>query len=378
MKEILAKEVKLIEEKIIDLSKSLYENPEPALKEFESAKKIVAFLREEGFEVEENLGGLPTAFKAVKKNGQGPRVCYVAEYDALPEYGHACGHHLIAGMSVGAGVVLAKMIDSHPGEVAIIGTPAEETGDGKPVLVDKGHFDGYDAAMMIHPFSQTVVNPTITPIGGYDFIFTGKTSHAGGAPHEGVNALDAVVMLYNAVSMLRQQIKDGARISIIILEGGTVANAIPDKARIRLQFRAEEMSYFNEMIEKAIKCAEGAALAMGCKVEYFISEIICAGLDENKKLANIFRETLAEYDVKIDSDGFLLGASDIGNVGQIIPTIHPLLKMTQNGEGLHTEEFLKESFNTYARQQMIVGIELLAATGLKLLQNPELAKDLKS
>jgi amidohydrolase len=377
MKQIIKSEIKRIEEDILDLSQYLLDNPEPALKEFKAVEKITAYLKDQGFEVEGNLGGLATAFKATKKTGEGPKLVYVAEYDALPEYGHACGHHLIAGMGVGAGVVLAKILEEIPGEVTIIGTPAEETGDGKPVLVEQGYFTDYDAAMMIHPFDKTVVDPVITPIGGYDFVFNGKTSHAGGAPHNGVNALDGVVMLYNAISVLRQQLRDDARISIIILEGGTVANAIPDKARIRLEFRALDMDYFNKMIEKAINCAKGAALATGCEVDYAISEIICAGLDENERLAELFRETLNEYGVEEDGHKILLGASDIGNVGQVIPTIHPMLKVVQNGEGLHTSEFLEASFAPYAKKQMMLGIELLAMTGLKLFQNQDLIGELK-
>lgn len=377
MKQRVIAEVEKNKEKILSLCNYIYENPEIALKEYKSAKKIVEFLREEGFEVEENLGGMDTAFKATKKNGNGPRIALVAEYDALPEIGHACGHHLIAAMGVGAGVALANMLDVYEGEISIIGTPAEETGDGKPFLIEQGVFDGFDAAMMIHPHAKTCLDPEIVTIGGYDFTFKGKASHAGGRPHDGVNALDAIVLLYNGVSVLRQQLKDGTRIHGIILEGGTVANSIPDRCKIRWEVRAKELDYYEEVVQKVINCAKGAALATGCKLDYFQSEPTCLGMDANPVLLQIFKDILKDYDISEDEQNILLGSTDMGDVSQIVPSIHPLLKFTENGEELHTNEFLEASVKPYAEERVITGIELLALTGLELLQNPEKVKELK-
>lgn len=376
MKNKLISEIEMNREKIIALSEYIRENPEIALEEYKSSNKIVEFLRKEGFEVEDNLCGMATAFRATRKNGNGPKIAFIAEYDALPGYGHACGHHLIAAMGVGAFIALANILDTYEGEISIIGTPAEEIGEGKPYLIEKGVFDGYDAAMMIHPFSQTCAAPIVTTIGGYDFTFEGKTSHAGANPFDGVNALDAVVMLYNGISVLRQQLVDGTRIHGIIIDGGTAANSIPDKCKIRLEIRAKEIDYFNEVVEKVINCAKGAAIATGCKLDYSKFERTCLGLNENAVLVQLFRDTMKELGVP--EDGLVNGGStDMGDVSYKIPAIHPFLKCTENGESIHTREFLEATIKTYAKESTITGIKLLALTGLALFENPELVKKLR-
>ncbi|HFL2414151.1 TPA: M20 family metallopeptidase [Clostridioides difficile] len=376
MKEKVIQVADSITEKIWDLSTYLYENPEIGLQEFKSSKKIAEFLKNEGFEVEENLAGMATAFKATKKNGNGPRIVFTAEYDALPGIGHACGHHLIAAMSVGAGVSLASVLDTYEGEVTIIGTPSEETGDGKPYLIEHGVFDGFDAAMMIHPNSSTCLEPEMIAIGGLDFVFTGKSSHAGAMPYNGVNALDAVVLLYNNINALRQQLVDGTRIHGIILEAGKAANVIPDNGKVRLEIRAKEQDYFNKVVEKVINCAKGAAIATGCELDFYNFEPTCQGLTHNKVLLDVFKNIMKDFGMEENGE-VLLGSSDMGNVSQIIPTIHPMIQVTENGEELHTKEFLEASINPYAKDRVIDGIKILALTGFNLFENPELLKKMK-
>ncbi|UUC41113.1 M20 family metallopeptidase [Clostridioides difficile] len=376
MKERIIQVADSKKEKILGLCQSLYDEPEIALQEYKSAKKIAEFLREEGFDVEENLAGMATAFKATKKNGDGPKIAFIAEYDALPGNGHACGHHLIASMGVGAGIALSSILDTYKGEVSIIGTPAEETGDGKPYLIEHGVFDGYDAAMMIHPNSKTCVTPEIIAIGGLDFIFTGKASHAGAKPYNGINALDAVVLLYNNINALRQQLIDGTRIHGIILEAGTAANVIPDMGKVRLEIRAKEQNYFDEVVEKVKNCARGAAIATGCELEFYHFEPTCQGLNENKVLVDIFTKVMEEFGIYEDEQ-VLLGSTDMGNLSQIMPCIHPLMKFSENGEELHTKEFLEASINSYAKDRVIDGIKILALTGFNLFENSELLKKMK-
>jgi amidohydrolase len=377
MKERVVSEVEKNRDKVLALSDYLIENPEIAMEEHKASAKLSDYLRSEGFEVEENLAFMATAFRATKKNGEGPRIAFLAEYDALPGYGHACGHNLIAAMSVGAGVALASILDTCKGEVSIIGTPAEEIGEGKPYLIEKGIFDGYDAAMMIHPFSQTCADPVVTTIGGYDFTFEGKTAHAGAKPFAGINALDAVVMLYNGVSVLRQQLKDGTRIHGIVLDGGTAVNSIPDRCRIRLEVRAEELDYYNEVVEKVINCAKGAALATGCKLEYRQFERTCRGLNENPVLVKIFRDKLAELGIQ-EGPPVFGGSTDMGDVSYTLPAIHPFLKCVENDEFLHTQEFLEAMKKPYAKESAVTGMKLLALTGLALFENPKLINELKA
>lgn len=377
MKDRIFSEVEKNKDGILAVSDYLMENPEIAMEERKAADRLAEYLRSEGFEVEENLAGMATAFRATKKNGEGPKLAFLAEYDALPGYGHACGHNLIAAMSVGAGTALASILDTYQGEVSIIGTPGEEIGEGKPYLIEKGVFDGYDAAMMVHPFSSTCADPVVTTIGGYDFTFEGKTAHAGAKPFEGVNALDAVVMLYNGVSVLRQQLKDGTRIHGIVLDGGTVVNSIPDRCGIRLEVRARELDYYNEVTEKVINCAKAAALATGCRLEYSQFERTCLGLNENPVLVKIFREKLAELGIS-EGPPVFGGSTDMGDVSCKLPAIHPFLKCAENDEFPHTEEFLEAMKKPYARESAVTGMKLLALTGLALFENPELIDKLKA
>jgi amidohydrolase len=377
MKDRVISEVEKSRDKILEISDYIAENPEIAMEEHKAACKLSEYLRSEGFEVEENLAGMATAFRATKKNGDGPRIAFLAEYDALQGYGHACGHNLIAAMSVGAGMALATILDTFQGEVSIIGTPGEEIGEGKPYLIEKGIFDCYDAAMMIHPFSSTCADPIVTTIGGYDFTFVGKTAHAGAKPFEGVNALDAVVMLYNGVSVLRQQVRDGTRIHGIIPEGGTVVNSIPDRCRIRLEVRAKEIDYYSEVVEKVVNCAKAAAMATGCKLEYSQFERTCLGLNENPVLVKIFKEKLKELGIP-EGPPVFGGSTDMGDVSYRLPAIHPFLKCAENDEFPHTEEFLEAMKKPYAKESAVTGMKLLALTGLALFENPELLDKLKS
>lgn len=360
-----------------ELCQWLYEHPETSLQEYASADKIVLFLKQAGFEVEEKLCGMDTAFRAVKKKGEGPTIAFLAEYDALPGGGHACGHHLITGMSVGAALALAEALDTLPGTVCLYGTPGEETGHGKPYLIEHGAFAGVDAAMMIHPHSQTCVEPEIIAIGGIDFTFSGRASHAGATPFKGINALDAVVLLYNNVNALRQQLKDGTRIHGIILEAGSAANTIPDKGRVRLEFRAKEQDYFDEVVPKVVRCAEAAALATGCTLSWEHFEPTCMGLTSDKMLAGLYKAHMESLGIYESDDKVMPGSSDVGNLSQVLPTIQPLLKTTECDDELHTPDFLASSIKPFAWERMLDGAKALALTGLSLLESPQIVKQLR-
>lgn len=375
MKEIILNKIDEIKDEIIDLSMDIYNNPEIAMEEFESSKKLASYLRTKGFDVEEKLAGMDTAFRATKKNGEGPKIAICAEYDALP-YGHACGHHLIGTMSCAAGIGLAEALSEYAGEIAVIGTPAEEIGEGKPYLIDHNIFQYYDLAMMIHPFAETCIEPTISTIGGYDFTFIGKTSHAGAKPFDGINALDALVSFYNNVSVLRQQLKDGTRIHGIVLEGGSVVNSIPEKAVMRYEVRSEDMKYYHEVVDKVVNCAKAAALATGCELKYGPFERVCLGLKKNTTLANVFRSVMGEFNIE-EHDQQNGGSTDMGDVSYTIPAIHPMVKFVENGADTHTLEFMNASIKPFAYNMLINGAKAMAMTGLEVLKNPAIVEKMK-
>lgn len=362
--------------KAMAMAQELFDHPEIALHEVESCQRVAQYLREAGFDVEMDVAGVPHSFKATKKRGEGPRIAILAEYDALPGLGHACGHHLIAAMSATAGIALARALEVYPGEVTVFGTPAEETGDGKADMTDRGVFDGYDAALEVHPNNTTVIYPPFIGIGGNDYTFTGKTSHAGVSPFNGINACDAVVLFFSAIGLLRQQLVDGTRVHGIIQEAGTAANAIPGLSRARIEFRSDDTAYFEELVERVNMCAEGAALATGCTVEYHPFEPTCYNLDHStvigERIMTHFQE-LGVDNIALDSKD--RGSSDIGNVSRIVPCIQPMLCITEDCPfTIHTEEFRDRTLLPFAQDRAMIGAKALALTGLDLLSDPDLVR----
>ncbi|MGM9534673.1 MAG: M20 family metallopeptidase [Intestinibacter sp.] len=375
MKQKIFNKIENIKEEIISLSMDIYNNPEIAMEEFKTSEKLCKYLENKSFEVERSIGGMETAFKASKKNGEGPRIVFIAEYDALA-YGHACGHHLICTMSLAAAIGLSEALDEYPGEICVIGTPAEEIGEGKPRLIENGVFDGYDVAMMIHPDGVTVLQPDEVNVGGYDFTFTGKTSHAGQLPYEGVNALDAIVLFYNNISVLRQQLRDGTRIHGIITNGGDVVNSIPDRCTVRYEIRHIDLNYYNEVLQKVIRCAQAASLATGCALEYNSFERTCLNLKKNTPLMKIFKTHMEEFGI-YEEGSYSGGASDIGDLSHKMPVLQPLVVFSEDRSSVHTKEFLEASITDFAKERLITGSKIMALTGFDILTDKNLLNEIK-
>lgn len=374
------KEVDKRREAILSLGKYIHDNPELAVEEYLAAEKITEILKNEGFTIQEKFEEMPTAVVAYKKNGSGPRIALVAEYDALPGIGHACGHNLIAAMSVGAALALSSMLDKYNGEVWLIGAPGEEKAVGKPFLIKKGVFNQVDLAMMIHPGNETVPAPIMLASESMEFVFHGKPAHAASSPHMGINALDAVIQLFNNVNALRQQLKDDARIHGIILEGGDAPNIIPHRTRARLIVRSKDNNYCKYLVEKVQKCAQAAAMATGTEVEISFFEQNCESLDSNEKLVELFKEQLNYFDVPIFEGDSSSASTDMGSVSQVIPALHPLLKVTKQQKVVehHTPEYTKLTGSEEIEDATILGAKLLALIGNEILEKPELLIDIKN
>ncbi len=378
LREKLLAEVDNRRNQCVDIANYIYAHPEVSMQEKESSAYLAKVLENEGFDVTFPYCGLETAFKATKRNGEGPKICFMAEYDALPEIGHACGHQWIASTSLMAGIVTAMALSELPGEVTVFGTPGEETGDGKPVLVEHGAFNGYCAALEIHPNYTTRLEPEVHGIGGIDIEFTGKAAHAGEDPWNGVNALDAVIMLFNSINAMRQQLKDGSRVHAIITNGGEMVNTVPAFASVRLEYRSSNQDYLYEIQRKVLDCAEGAAKQTGCAMHWEHFEPTCQAMKTNKKLKNIFAKNMEKYPHFKDGDITYAGtATDVGNVSQIIPVIHPMMKMVTVEAGAHTIKFRDALLKSYAQDRAVEIIKILVETGLDILSDPEMAGQLK-
>lgn len=361
------------------LNEYIYKNPELGRKEFKACEAHKNLLKKYGFEVEENYIGIPTAYLAKYSSGKkGIKIGYLAEYDALPEIGHGCGHNILGTTSIGAGILLKEYIDEFGGEVLIFGTPAEETFGAKVDMAEAGCFDDIDVAMISHPTGKNhEKSGTSQAMEALQFTFRGKTAHAAGDPYNGINALDGVIQFFNSVNALRQQTKDSARIHGIISNGGEAANIIPDLAVANFYIREATTKEMLKLSERVKNCAKGAALATGTSLEIENYEYTFKHLVTNEKLSSIYTKNLELQGIKDIPMSDPTGSSDCGDVSHHCPTIHtyfPISKCELTG---HSLEFAKATITEEAYKGMKEAIFALVMTGKDILSDPNLLKEIK-
>ncbi len=362
------------------VGRDIHANPEIGYEENRAVGWLTALLREHGFEVEVGVANTPTAFVATRRSGPGPTVAFLSEYDALRGLGHGCGHNLIATASAGAGIALADQLDRLAGRVQVIGTPAEEGGGGKIRLIRGGIFKDVDAAMMFHPDTRTQVLHWALAVTHMHFEFTGRAAHASGDPEKGINALDAFVLAYNGISMLRQHIKDGSRLHGFLIEGGTAPNIVPDKTRGEFLVRAREAAYMLELVQKVKNIFQAAALATGCSVKLTFDEDPYTDLRNNGVLAGLFEANLRRIGIE-PVDGVPwenAGSTDMGNVSHVVPGLHPTLGIAPADVAGHSQAFLEASGSARGYQAMSDAAKALAMTGADLLAEPALVEKAKA
>lgn len=362
-----------------ELNEYIYKNPELGRKEFKACEAHKNLLKKYGFEVEENYIGIPTAYLAKYSSGKkGIKIGYLAEYDALPEIGHGCGHNILGTTSIGAGILLKEYIDEFGGEVLIFGTPAEETFGAKVDMAEAGCFDDIDVAMISHPTGKNhEKSGTSQAMEALQFTFRGKTAHAAGDPYNGINALDGVIQFFNSVNALRQQTKTSARIHGIISNGGEAANIIPDLAVANFYIREATTKEMLKLSERVKNCAKGAALATGTSLEIENYEYTFKHLVTNEKLSSIYTKNLELQGIKDIPMSDPTGSSDCGDVSHHCPTIHtyfPISKCELTG---HSLEFAKATITEEAYQGMKEAIFALVMTGKDILSDPNLLKEIK-
>jgi amidohydrolase len=362
----------------------IHAHPEIGHQEVEASRRLSGMLQAAGIPVEMGTAGMATAFKAelAGRNGARPRVAILAEYDALPGLGHGCGHNLIGTSAIGAGLALKEVLMELPGSIWVLGTPAEESAapnsGGKVHMVDAGVFKDVDAAIMFHPGTETAITlDRSLAARGFEFYFHGRAAHAAGAPEEGLNALDAVVLMYNAISMLRQQVRSDARIHGIILSGGAAANIIPDYAAIRYRTRADDSEYLAEVVKRVVACAEGAARATGCKLEWKEYMPVYENTMPNRVLLELMTSNLRSLGVDVNNERRRSGrgSTDFGNVSRRVPGIEARIAITNRLETPgHSVEFREAAGSDQGRQAMLLAAKGLAMTAIDLLSNPDYLK----
>jgi len=362
----------------IALARWMVANPELSLEEFETSRRYVDYLGRHGFEVVRNAAGLETAFVATHgSSGATVRVALLAEMDALPEVGHACGHNLSGPASLLAAAALASEVRPEELAVVVVGCPAEEIGAGKRRLVEAGVFADLDAALMAHASDMRRAHRLFLGNRKFEFTFQGRAAHAAAYPERGVNALDAVILLFNGVGLLRQQLPVSVRVHGIISEGGRAPNLIPERAQAQFWIRALDQEILGDAAERVEACAAGAAAATGTRLESRTLETSSPPMRPNLPLAATYRRQLdflglSETPQPADR---CIGSSDISHVSRVVPTIHPNFPIG-SGLQLHSREFAEAAASPEGERGLAEAARALALTVLELALDPDLRAEI--
>ena len=375
----LDRSVEAFASQVVAVSKQIHQHPELRFEEHRAAAWLADSVEEHtGVKVERGVGDLPTAFRARLGSGSGPRIAILAEYDALPEIGHACGHNLIAGGALGAFLALSKQ-GKLPGNVDLIGTPAEEGGGGKIRLLNAGVFEGVDAAMMFHPYDRDVLAHPALASRWLTMQFTGTPAHAAAAPFDGASALTACLETFRLIDSQRVHFRDGVRVHGYVTNGGQAVNIIPEHAACEFSVRAPFSAELERVAAIVERCARGAAMACGVQVELSIRQGY-REMKNNLAIARRFGAALealgrkaAEVDPRVGS-----GSTDMGDLSQAVPSIHPYLAICDEGETLcHQHAFAACAASERGFETMLTAAKAMARTTLDLLEDASLLESVK-
>ncbi|NLW42845.1 MAG: M20 family metallopeptidase [Tissierellia bacterium] len=370
-------EVDNIKGELLQLSKDIHENPELSFGEYKSSGFIKELLRKHDFEIEDNSGGMETAFKARYKGKKaGPRVAFLAEYDALPEIGHACGHNLIAMVSAGAAIALSKFMDEIPGEIVLMGTPAEEGGGGKVLLIESGDFGDIDYSLMTHPSTENLVHRGGLAISSVGLKFYGVSAHSA-APEFGINALQAVIQTFNNIDTMRGLFPTGTNINGIIIKGGTASNIIPDYAESHFTIRARTLGDLKIVVKHFKNIVESVEKLTGARGELDIGKPY-AERYPNLIMGEAFKRHMEAQgeEVNYPDPNKKVGSSDIGNVSLLMPAIHEYFKITDENINSHAIEFTEAAISEYAQEMGIKAAKSLASVGYEILTDEEFRNEI--
>ncbi len=378
---------------LMELALDIHAHPELNYQEHYAANLLAGTLERHGFTVERGIGGVETAFRASLQggSGEGPTVAILAEYDALPDVGHGCGHNLIATTAIGAGLGLKASLQSLPGRIVVLGTPAEEGGGGKIRLLEAGVFEDVDVVLSSHPSSNRTVIPTEIPVEeswslamvGYRYAYHGKAAHAAAMPEAGINALNAVIHLFTGIDALRQHLREDVRIHGIISDGGRAPNVVPDFAAANFMLRCRDRDYLQEVVvEKVRQVAEGAALISGAQLEVSPFYPFYENVLPNASLAIAMRSNAAKLDLQLDEP--LPGrrgsgaSTDFGNVSQVKPAFELRYAVSDEAVPSHSKEMCETAATESAISRAIAVAKLLALTAGDLLLEPDLLEEARA
>ena len=365
---------------LIALSKFIHAHPETAMEELESSAACASFVEQRGFEVTRGVAGLPTAFSAVAGSAPGGHVGYLSEYDALPGLGHGCGHNLIAIAGIGAAIGLSEVVSDVGGIVSVFGTPAEEAIGGKIIMAQAGIFDGLDAALGAHPGTIEAVCPTVEGSGmalacrEVVIKFHGQAAHAAADPYNGVNALNALIEVFNGANALRQHVKADARIHGIITDGGFAPNVVPDYAAGSFLIRAATLTYMDELVGNFRAIADGAALITGARLEWIFPSPANADMVTNYALAQALDKHITAVGLEMPpaKAEVASGSTDWGNVSYVVPSVETSYPIIDRICTWHSSDVVRASDSEMGYQNTLLVAKAMALAGLDVLRDEQL------
>jgi amidohydrolase len=356
-------------QQLIQLSVNIHDNPELGFKEEKASAWLTKYLEDNGFHVERGIAGLTTAFRATYGQGS-PRIAVLAEYDALPKIGHGCGHNIIGVSAVGAAVASKSVVDQLGGSIIAMGTPGEEGLGGKIDMVKAGAFREIDAAMIVHPDTRDVSTQEALAACTLEVEFFGQPAHAAAQPHKGINALDAMILSFTSINSLRQHIRGDARIHGIITDGGEAPNIVPAHSAAVFLVRALDDDYLAELKKKVLNCFAGASVASGARLEYRWRDRAYAPMKNNTILTRLFKQNLESLGRQAEAfdprSG--LGSTDMGNVSQVVPSIHPTVAIAPRQVLIHTPEFAAAAASDGGHNGLLDAAKAMAMTVADILQ----------
>ena len=357
----------------------IHQRPETSNHEYFACGRLSQKLKDEGFAVKVDVAGHPTGFDGRYKGSEGPTLALLAEYDALEGLGHGCGHNLFGATSLLAGIALKQIIDETGGEIRVYGTPGEEGGENgsaKGSFVREGFFRDVDAALCVHPSDQHGVTTAALANDPVDIEFFGKSSHAASAPEKGINALEALILVFNGINALRQHLSSDVRINGIITHGGSAANIIPDYTKARFYLRAATRQTLDKIYIKVENIVKGAALQTGTTYKYGLFQNSVDNVIPTPLFDEVYRKHLeAQKEEVTVRNGS--GSTDVGNVSQVIPVIHPHIKISDQPMAAHSIEFKAAACSPQGLASIGLGAKLLAYTALDLLLDRDLLESIK-
>ena len=370
LKKEIQEEVESHRQELIDLSLRIHADPELGWHEAKASGWLTDYLGKSGFTVERGICDLPTAFRASYGQGK-PVIAFIAEYDALPDIGHGCGHNIIGVAAVGAGIAAKLAADQVGGTILVIGAPAEELLGGKVIMVEKGAFDDVDVAMIIHPRGKSApagirMSATIS----LEVEFWGKAAHAAAMPWDGISALEALILAINNINGLRLHIKDGSRVHGVITDGGKAANVVPEHSAGSFMIRSPNNAALDELSAKVLNCFKGAALATGARLEYRWG-MRCDAPRYNSVLIQLWTENMKALgrEVKGIIDGG--GSTDMGNVSVVVPSLLPFITISPEPLPAHSREWAAAAASETGMEALIDGAKGLAMTAADVVSQPD-------